>query len=351
MLEASNQASLSEIQTVANADLTERTDTGISPWKSTLSHQILASPVRSRIPSYHLTGHTEAAGQGTDTVRTALTAYTLSAANVENLTYTGAAAFAGTGNTLANAITGGAGADTLTGGAGADTLDGGDGIDAVSYAAMTAGLTLNLATPAANTGDAQGDVLLNVELIVATTLADSLTGDGGNNWFQAGTGNDTLQGGGGADTLDGGAGTDTVTYTNSTTGVTANLATGAGGGNWWEESSGDVLTGIENLTGSTYDDMLTGSSGTNVLDGSAGDDTLAGGAGNDTLTGGAGNDVYFFNLGDGQDGLTDASGDDTLLLGAGLNASAASYERSGNDLVIKFAGLTDQITDTAPLMK
>ena len=37
------------------------------------------------------------------------------AANVENLTYTGAAAFAGIGNNLANVATGCADADTLTG--------------------------------------------------------------------------------------------------------------------------------------------------------------------------------------------------------------------------------------------
>ena len=71
---------------------------------------------------------TEAAVVGLDTVRTALTTFTL-AANVKNLTYAGATAFSGTGNNLANVITGGAGADTLTGGAntagnGVDTLIG-----------------------------------------------------------------------------------------------------------------------------------------------------------------------------------------------------------------------------------
>ena len=49
---------------------------------------------------------TEVLNAGTDTVETALASYTL-AANVENLTYTGAGTFAGTGNGLGNAITGG----------------------------------------------------------------------------------------------------------------------------------------------------------------------------------------------------------------------------------------------------
>ena len=59
---------------------------------------------------------TEAAGGGTDTVRTTLSSYTLGA-NVENLTFSGAAGnFAGTGNALVNTITGGTGNDTLDGG-------------------------------------------------------------------------------------------------------------------------------------------------------------------------------------------------------------------------------------------
>ena len=74
---------------------------------------------------------TEAAGGGTDTVRTGLATFTL-AANVEKLTYTGAAAFTGIGNNLANVITGGSGADALTDGTntagnGVDTLIGGAG--------------------------------------------------------------------------------------------------------------------------------------------------------------------------------------------------------------------------------
>lgn len=77
---------------------------------------------------------------GIDTVKTGLTAWTL-ASGVENLTYTGSVAFAGTGNTLANTITGGAAIDTLNGGggddklignAGDDKLNGGAGIDTLT---------------------------------------------------------------------------------------------------------------------------------------------------------------------------------------------------------------------------
>jgi serralysin len=65
---------------------------------------------------------------GIDSVRTSLAAYALGA-NLENLVYTGAGAFAGTGNASANSITGGAGDDVLDGGAGVDTLTGGAGND------------------------------------------------------------------------------------------------------------------------------------------------------------------------------------------------------------------------------
>ena len=68
----------------------------------------------------------EAAGAGTDTIKTTLLSKTLGA-NVENLTFIGAGNFTGTGNTLNNVITGSSGNDTLNGGAGNDTLRGGAG--------------------------------------------------------------------------------------------------------------------------------------------------------------------------------------------------------------------------------
>ena len=70
---------------------------------------------------------TENAGEGTDTVQSAIT-YTLGN-NLENLALTGSAALNGTGNSLSNVLTGNTGANTLTGAAGADTLDGGQGVD------------------------------------------------------------------------------------------------------------------------------------------------------------------------------------------------------------------------------
>jgi Ca2+-binding RTX toxin-like protein len=74
---------------------------------------------------------TEAAGAGIDSVFTSSASFTL-AANVENLTFTGAGSFAGTGNGLGNVIAGAGGTDVLAGGGGNDTLIGNDGVDSLN---------------------------------------------------------------------------------------------------------------------------------------------------------------------------------------------------------------------------
>jgi serralysin len=63
-------------------------------------------------------------------------AYTL-AANLENLTLTGATAIYGTGNTLNNALTGNAADNVLIGAAGADVLTGFGGADTFRYTALS----------------------------------------------------------------------------------------------------------------------------------------------------------------------------------------------------------------------
>jgi len=161
---------------------------------------------------------TESWGEGTDTVQTTLTNYTLGS-NVENLTYTGSSSFTGTGNSSANTLTGGSGADTLTGGAGddtlkgqggADTLTGGAGTDTLSYSASSAAVTVNMATSWASGGDSTGDSFSGFENVTGSSNADHLIGDHSANTITGGAGNDRLEGNGGADTLTGGAGDDTL---------------------------------------------------------------------------------------------------------------------------------------------
>lgn len=177
-------------------------------------------------------------------------------------------------------LTGTSGANTIDGGAGGDIMDGGAGTDTLWYLSSTAAVTVNLQTNTASGGWAQGDVIANFENLRGSAHDDVLTGTSGVNTIWGGVGNDTIDGGLGNDTLYGDAGTDTVSYlAYSTSAVVANLTTGSatGGGGT------DVLSGFENIRGSTYADTLTGDGNANTLWGSGGADKLSGAAGNDAL--------------------------------------------------------------------
>jgi len=197
-----------------------------------------------------------------------------------------------TGTTAVNQLDGSGGNDTLIGGAGADTLIGGIGLDTADYAASTAAVIIDLTDSGGQTGGhAEGDILVDIENVTGSNFNDRLVGDDEANKLIGNAGNDTLIGGLGGDTLDGGAGTgDLAVYTGSDTGVTVDLNL-AGPQVSTGHASGDVLSGIEHLIGSTKDDSLTGDKNSNSLTGDAGDDTLVGGdGGTDTLRGGAGDD-------------------------------------------------------------
>lgn len=62
-----------------------------------------------------------------------------------------------------------------------------------------------------------------------------------------------------------------------------------------QDDAGDTFAQIQNLKGSSHDDVLWGTFGTNVLEGGLGNDVLIGRAGIDTLYGGAGSDLFDFN--------------------------------------------------------
>jgi len=244
----------------------------------------------------------EFAGEGTDTVETALAAYELKAANVENLVLTAAGGATGTGNALANVLTGGAGDDVLIGRGGADTLRGGAGRDTASYAAAAAAVTVKLAGGVATAdGDGSQDVLVSIENVVGSAFDDMLAGDAASNRLDGGAGRDTLIGLGGDDVLSGGGGAanqlyggagddryivsaigDTVVE-NSGEGVDT-VETALGGFTLRANVENLIYTGSGNFAG-------IGNASANVITGGAGADTLTGGGGNDTLNGGAGNDL------------------------------------------------------------
>jgi Ca2+-binding RTX toxin-like protein len=128
-----------------------------------------------------------------------------------------------------------------------------------------------------------------------------------------------LIGGAGNDTMNGGAGTDTADYSTATAGVTVNLATTAA-----QNTGGagtDTLSTIENLTGSSFNDILTGDGVNNII---------VGGAGNDTMNGGAGNDNFIFATGFGNDTIAGfdanpSSGQDLIQLDPSLEINAGNF--------------------------
>jgi len=166
----------------------------------------------------------ENSGEGTDAILLSYISYTLTAANVENLTLTGGegGSYTVTGNASDNVITaliddgsatfvfnGGDGHDTLNGAAFSDTLNGGVGRDVLN----------------GGSGD------------------DSLLGGGSNDIITGGDGNDYLDGGNSSDKLFGNAGRDTLHG-----GASNDTLTGAGGRDVFLFDADLAANGIDTIT-------------------------------------------------------------------------------------------------------
>lgn len=265
-------------------------------------------------------GDTVVGGTGTDLVNASTASFELGA-DVENLAFTGAGAFNGFGNALANVITGGTGNDGLKGRDGNDTLNGG----------------------------------------------------GGNDRLSGGTGNDTMNGGDGDDILivdaagdiaSGGAGTDTIEFqaaVNFFAGADVEIFDTRWAGGEVNLAMNDLANvfgggaGVDNVQGfggndtivlGGGDDFALGGLGNDRIDGQGGNDTLVGNDGNDVVEGGDGNDVVEGSGGD--DTVFGGVGDDIVIGGAGSDflfggAGADSFAFYAGDAPV--AGETDRIFD------
>jgi Ca2+-binding RTX toxin-like protein len=182
------------------------------------------------------------------------------------------------GRAGADAINGRDGDDLLTGGIGADALEGGNGSDTASYDDNWGAVFVNLGLGQGFGNAAQGDTYSGIENVAGSAYADTLIGGGGANRLDGNDGDDLLVGGVGADMLNGGGGSDTASYEDNWGAVFINLSLGRGFGN---AAEGDVLNGIENVTGSGYADGLLGDAGANRLNGALGSDLLVGHGGAD----------------------------------------------------------------------
>lgn len=241
----------------------------------------------------------EAADGGTDLIKASVT-YTL-AANVENLTQTGADNINGNGNGLANRIFGNEVNNLLDGREGNDYIDGGAGVDR-----MTGGLGDDTFV-IADAGDrivelagggndiAQASISFtlsaNVEqLLLLGTGNLNGTGNDLDNVIKGNVGKNTLDGRGGVDTLVGSQGDDIYIIDNVGDAVVEGVSQGT------DEVRSSVsfslpnqveilrLTGTGNAdaTGNGLGNTLIGNGGNNMLDGGLGADHMEGGAGDDT---------------------------------------------------------------------
>jgi Ca2+-binding RTX toxin-like protein len=270
----------------------------------------------------------------------------------------------GAGN---DTITGSAAADLISGGDGNDVLAGGAGVDTVTYAGALAGVTVTLASVAAqNTTGAGIDRLSGFENLTGSNLADSLTGDANANRITGGAGDDQLRGGLGADTfvytaltdlspvgdqildfaaqsdqidlsgIDGlsfigsnafsnvagqvrfelGIGTTTVQIDSDGNGTADQVLNIANGQFVLTETSVGslILQSLSVINGGANNDNLVGGNNSEVINGLGGDDNIQGRGGNDVIYGGEGND--FLN-GDGFSVYAGPSGDDAIYAGGG----------------------------------
>lgn len=277
---------------------------------------------------------TEAVNGGVDTVRTALSTWTLTG-TLENLVFTGTGNAAGTGNALANSLTGNVGTDTLIAGAGNDTLDGRSGHDK-----LNGGSGDDIITGGAGndtmTGDIGNDVFtfsaldgggadfitdfkhlqdkLDLSGLGITSLADALAhtlvNTQGNLVITLGTETITLQG-----IKSGILTADDFIFASAVDPLATPMP----------DATLLTPTGTAGIT--LADTSLTGS----VVKGTAGNDVLGGNAA-DTLSGGLGHDVYV---------VTEAGTSVTEIAGGGIDTvrtTLSAYTLGGNVENLVFTG-------------
>jgi Ca2+-binding RTX toxin-like protein len=232
-------------------------------------------------------------------------------------------------------IVGTANADVLEGGAGTNMLQGADGNDAllanqqgvddfsggvgrdtVTFVQYWLGYgTTVTQDDVANDGlsaHQTSNVRSDIEIVVGTGTADSLTGNDGPNTLNGSSGTDQLFGLGGKDMLipaqnddatKGGPGRDTLSFATAFLPITIYVISGNASGD-----GADTFASVERFIGSPQADTFNGGlkndeflarAGNDTLNGGDGNDTLEGQAGNDNFDGGAGTDVCSQGVGTG----------------------------------------------------
>ncbi|WP_341893216.1 calcium-binding protein, partial [Variovorax sp. YR752] len=208
----------------------------------------------------------------------------------------------------------------------------------LSYQVSPAAVNVDIALGTAQDGYGGTDTFTNINFIRGSNFNDTLFGS--NTTVVA----ETFEALSGNDYIDGRGGVDWVRYQNSGAAATVNLVSGLA-----QDGLGglDTLVGIENVRGSSFDDVFIGNAAANAFEGRAGNDSMDGGAGDDTFTGAAGNDTF---VGGEQVNLDyvnyfGSSAAVTVSLAAGTGGSASE----GSDSLVGIEGifgsaLADSIT-------
>jgi Ca2+-binding RTX toxin-like protein len=222
-----------------------------------------------------------------------------------------------------------AGDDAFSPKGGSDFVDGGFGIDTVDYFTWSdiygypqQGVIVNLAGSYAIDPWGFLDILISIENVVGTDLADVIAGDDGANYLMGFGGDDLLSGCGGNDYLDLGNGND--------------LGYGGDGDDTLAGGDGnDILYGMvgnDYLVGGEGHDVILGGDGIDMLFGDAGNDSLYAEGGDDWLSGGEGDDVL--DGGPGADQLIGGAGSDIFVVVSGQGSS----NPFGPELIFDFQG-------------
>lgn len=137
----------------------------------------------------------------------------------------------------------------------------------------------------------------------------------------------------GADTYDGGEGSDLITFSNFETGAVVDLGNGTG-------PNGTVLSNIENVVGSAFNDIILGSAEANSIKGGDGDDRMYGLDGDDVIAGNAGNDNI--HAGTGNDNVVGGSGNDDITGRLGADVMSGN----GGADTFRYYNPTDGVFDS-----
>ncbi len=227
----------------------------------------------------------------------------------------------GTGDPSAATLRGTAGADTLFGGKGGSTFDGGDGSDRLDYAAATRLTLADLGTGEVTHKGGAVDSVSSIQILDGSPGNDKIVGGTKDEQLRGAAGDDTISGRRGADTVVGGRGRDTASFADRD-GVTVDLRKGT-----TKHAGGDTLEGIEDVRGSSSEDVIHGNNAPNALYGRGGadlifghgkDDVIRSGVGNDELSGHNGDDIL--RAGRGNDELNGGNDDDLCKGGPGADS-------------------------------